>query len=301
MSKPDKNPGRNRPTEESRFTYNVSSVIRETKFLAEAVGDEFENKTPRGASFDRLVDLVWERLPGNLNPQKIEDSLRDLAGTFLTKELIYKTCWRMVGNVQRLRRNFSVPSWNGQKIVEWVPLQVVSTCYMKQGYRPGVLLGCQVMAGTPCSLMLFRWWSVTQCAFFAKDFGFSAPWGRYPFAVPEQLVSLRFYGRIVPRLCTPDPQFDKPGFPASLFKHNRKVIKRRFRVDPGYKCPIGLPSDFPCHHCPKGYKSCPAAVHREDWVKKACPGCNREDAPFDPGFPSNLCVDCQRKAAFRGS
>src|SRR5258708_1107526 len=109
MKKPDKGHKRPRPQVASRFTYNVSSVIRQTKLLSAVIENEFVNKTPRGKKFDRLVSLFWECLPGNLDVQKLEDSLRDLAGTLMTRELIRDVCWRMVGNLQRLRRNLAVP------------------------------------------------------------------------------------------------------------------------------------------------------------------------------------------------
>jgi hypothetical protein len=288
-----------------RQTYHVSEVLRLRDRLVEVVAGEYEDRVVRGDEFRRLVQIIYEGLPGEVGWEALEDSVRGLAGQTLTRERIAETCWRLAGNHQRLRQHRPVPPWKVQKFREWVPLQILS-CRRGQNARGkrGAFFLFRVMAGTPCPQTVFRWWSVAQCKFFSTDMGFTKPWGesRYPYSAPEQMVSLRLNGLVDPDLCGAEPMFKQVEFPDSLRDWNRELLKYRFRVDKGYDCPAGFSREFPCHHCPVGYKGkllCVAATHRRDWTRKECKGCGHDDAFFDPDTPGDLCVDCVVKNSYK--
>jgi hypothetical protein len=244
-------------------------------------------------------------LPGELHRPTLEDSLRHLAGALVTPELLDDTCWRLAGNLTRLRHRKAVPPWHGQQLMEWVPLQVLGCRRVKNARgRLGARLRFRIVAGTPCPRIVDRWWSMTQCRVYAPEFGFSRPVGRnaqprHPYGVPEQLVSLRLYGLIEPQLCGVEPAFRVVGWPDSVADWNREVIRRRLRVDPGYTCPRGYPTQFQCHRCPAGYVDCLAATHKHEWRTGPCPECHRPDALFDPDDTGGLCVDCTIQGAYR--
>lgn len=269
------------------------------KLLRDAVGLEFLNTTPRGADFDRLVDLVIEVLDPKLHRQTVADSIQNLAGTPLDDKLIDDTAWRLAGNLKRLRQRRAVPPWHGQKLPEWVPVQVVSCRRSKsKKYQSGATVGFRVMAGTPCPRIVLKWWSLKQCRFYSTDFGWSKPGGgksgppRYPYSAPEQLVGLRCHVLITPDESTTEPGFLVPRFPAEVAAWNSDMIKRRLRSGPTYRCPAGLPDSFPCQKCPRGYTTCKAGTHRLDWVERPCPVCGKQDAYFDPEGAADQCVDC---------
>lgn len=286
------------------YGHKIETVLKLKTDLKEILAFELGGKTIRGPLFDRLVDLCRENLPpkGRLDRDNLEESLRHLAGEVLTPEHLTEVCWRMAGNLPRLKEKRPVPPWHGQRLPEWVPMQVMSCRPLRQGRSMGSNFGMKMLAGTPAGRTVVKWWSVRQCrGLYADYFGFSKPWrDRYHFSVPEQFVGLRLYGHVEPELCGDGPMFEKVAFPPAIAEYNREVLRKRFRVDEGYRCPLGLSSSFPCHHCPKGYKSCAAATHRSDWARGPCPRCKHDDALFDPDVETNLCVDCYSRQAFRG-
>lgn len=268
---------------------------------------EFEGRTPIADQFARLVQIVYEAMPGKIPWPTLEASLMHLAGARVTRELIEQTAWRLAGNVKRLQQHRVVPPWHIQKLEEWVPLQVLSCRYKRMGKKIGAIFSFRIMAGTSCPLAVWKWWSLRQCAYFAPYFGFSKP-GRYnartppkyPYTHPAQLVTLRLYGMIDPELCEQEPAFSLIAWPPTVAEWNRTQIKHRFRIDEGYTCPKGYHATFECHRCPIGYLKCRAGTHRKNWETRLCSGCDRPDAMFDPDIPSDVCVDCQVQAVYRG-
>lgn len=254
-----------------------------------------------GKLFEHFVRTIWEKLPGHVDAAALADSVRDLAGRAISREEMGETAWRMMGNLPRLKARRTVPPWHLQKMREWVPVQITACRRTLQGHKRGALFTFRILAGSCCPKIVQRFWSLAQCYYFAPDFGFSRPGkqARHLFAVPEQFVSLRAYVLVYPELSLDGPGFRELDWPGTIKTHNKEQIKRRFRVDEGYACPIGHPSRFPCHRCPVGYLQCAAATHRKKWVKKRCPECENAKAFFDPESASKMCVDCTSKRAYR--
>ena len=263
-----------------------------------AVGEEFLGKTPTGTKFARLVSLVREILPGDIDFNTLEDSLRHLAGTRIDEKLLDDFCWRMAGNTRRLKEYRSVPPWHVQKLPEWVPVQVVSARRQRNTKGAvGALMGFRVLAGTSCPKIVYKWWSQKMARFLSQDFGFTRQRGnepgRFPYAHPEQLVSLRHYVMIDPAECDKEPGFSKVAFSGSMKEWNKNTLVARFRADRDFYCQMEKSAEeLPCHRCPLGYVTCRAATHRKDWVQKPCTHCSRADAWFDPEIAGDKCVEC---------
>lgn len=269
------------------------------------MGLEFLKKTPQGDSFVRLVTLIQELLPGNINYKTLEDSVRHLAGTPIDERTLDAVCWRLAGNHKRLRQRRAVPPWHSQKLPEWVPSQVVS-CRRERTPkgRLGARYGFRILAGTPAGLTAYKWWSMQMCRFMSGEMGFSRPNHRkitsFPYAVPEQLVGMRLYVRIMPEQCTNEPGFDGVGFPSSLQGWNKTTVKCRVRAQEGFSCKLNKRADeLHCYHCPIGFINCRAGTHRMDWVEKDCPICEKKSF-FDPESQGDACVDCFVRSVYRG-
>jgi hypothetical protein len=238
----------------------------------------------------------------------VAESVRYLVGARLTAAAVAELAHRLAGNRQRLRERRPVAPWAAQRWPEWVPVQILAVRRARDARDrdDGASLSFKIMAGTPCPIAVPQWWSLQRCRFLSRTFGFSRPMRRvsgmppkYPYSVPEQLVNLRVEMLVDPEKSVREPYLDATRIVPSLAEWNREVLRRRFRVDPGYECPEGYPHDLPCHRCHVGYLRCPAATHRLDYERAPCPQCGRADAWWDPESRSGVCVRCTIKAAGR--
>jgi hypothetical protein len=306
----------------------IGAVLELQQDAAVALTSELGGRLIDSETFPRLAGIFYELLPNaGLDAAALEDTLRRFVGRLLDEDLARELAWLVAGNLPRLRRG-PVGDWRTGRSPEWIPLQVVSCRRaMSPSGRWGALLGFVVLAGTPASLVFHRWWPLGRRRFplavcrvydpdktagelrraYPSDLGFSRNWGpdslrddKYPYREPEQLVQLRL-------LALSDPVMrdeEGPGFPAlavspSVDHWNRYKLKQRFRVDKGFVCPFGFPRALPCHRCMKGYASCPAATHAEDWYVAPCKHCGNDEAVFDPETAGSRCVDCYREARKR--
>jgi hypothetical protein len=271
-------------------------------------------ETPTAEVFDGLVSLVQSLLPSHdgklVDREALDRSLRYLAGTRLTDELLRDACWRIAGNLPLLHHRQAVPPWHVQPSQEWVPACVLSCKReLSPSGRRGAVFGLRLTGGRPCPRVVYRWWSLPQCRFYARHFRFSRPAAptavhpaRFPYAAPEQFVSLQLYVLIDPDLCSArEPGFRLVAWPRWLDDWNREVLRARFRLDAAHKCPRGYPRTVACQRCPAAVSECRAATHTKPWQARACPVCRRDPAWFDPGLSESQCVDCQRTHAWRKS
>lgn len=288
------------------YHYQLDKVMELRKLLKEAVGLEFLKKTPVGEQFGRLVTLFQEVLPDGIAYQTLEDSLMHLAGTHITERVLDATCWRIAGNVKRLKQRKAVPPWHVQRVPEWVPVQITA-CKRERTSKGkiGARFQFRVLAGTPAGLLMEKFWSLKFCRYISLDCGFSKYRKsrrtiKFPYTAPEQLVGLRLFARVMPKLSDKEPGFDGIGFTGTTTAHNKLTLGCRFRRLPDFRCQLELThEELPCHHCPVGFLKCRAATHRQNWVKKECPECGDEEAYFDPEKKAEKCVDCTVKSAYK--
>lgn len=303
--------------------YNIERILKTRAELRLALVTGFNHCTPRGEEFTRLVQTVLAFLPKEFTRDEsrrsfVEDSLRHLAGRRMTPELADDTAWRIAGNVPRLKYR-PVPPWQVQRIREWVPLAVTACWRRKVRQSLGSTYTFRVLAGSPCPRRVRKWLSQGMCRLLACGAGFEVRRHlrevRYPYQAPQQLVGFRLYGLVDPALCGRDPGFTFPlavdgtgrvrleqrVFPSGVRAWNRLQLRRTFRVDPGFTCPQGHPPSFPCHFCPVGYLECEAGKHKHNWTSGFCQRCQRADSWFDEELPSDVCVDCFNRDAYRNS
>lgn len=273
--------------------------------LKDAIAIEFLHTAPKGKSFDRLVSLILEVLPDNVVAPTIRDSVSHLLGTHIDENVLDEVCWRIAGNVKRLRQRHPVPPWKIQRIPEWVPVQITA-CKREKTTKGnmGALFQFRALAGTSASRTMDKFWSLKFCRYIAPDLGFSKFQRQrpmvFPYTAPEQLVGLRLSVQVTPELSGTSPGFTLIGYSPSFTSFNKNTLGCRFRTIKEFKCVMDLtPEELPCHHCPVGFTKCRAGTHRNDWVKQECPKCKEEEAFFDVDRKSDVCVDCQRQAAYK--
>jgi hypothetical protein len=296
------------------FNYPILQILKLRDSLTEVLRGEFEGRAVIASQFDRLVQIVHEQLPGDIDYETVYESCRHLAGVHLTAPDLKQFAHRMAGNLDRLTSRRPVTPWVVQKQREWVPLQITA---VKREYREKSGLGGVftffAMAGSVAGMTIRKWWSFKYCRYVSTKFKFSKPVSRkaknpakYPFSALEQLVTLRLYGLIDPELCNVnEPGFQQIKLHGSLNDWNRDQIRYRFRMeDEGYECPDDQPRDFLCHNCPRGYSpteegACRAATHAKSYEIRRCEHCDDDEAMFDPDWVGDVCVNCQRRAQSR--
>ncbi len=178
-----------------------------------------------------------------------------------------------------------------------MPVQAVRAVprlnYKKQ---QGYLFTFRVLAGTACPLHIHKHWTRPACAVAAKHMGHTKRNGKYPYKHPQQLVGLRMYCLVTPKLS----QQGSPGFfqtecPPSCIRYNRDILATRLGPRPE-SCPSGYLHE--CYKCTVGYSSCVGGTHRENYVKSFCSYCGQLSV-FDPENSSDKCVPCTERLQFR--
>lgn len=244
-----------------------------------------------GRDFDEFVGCVYRKLPKSIPFDSVYSSCLHLAGEELTAERLAKISWRLAGNIPKLKSGHAVTPWSGVDRPEWVPVQVLSADFdvSKRG-KFGATLRMRVLAGSPCTEELSKFWTTAYCHTFAARMGFSRfPSGPHPFEDVRELVNLRFYIEIAPH--TPKLEFEHLQVPGTSRNWNLKYIRRRSRV--GWSCPEKKPDSLPCFRCNVGQDRCPVSVHPSTYIRRECFECCK------PAWFENqealICVDCTNK------
>lgn len=289
-------------------SYQIDKILEKRNKLAEIFIHEAEGHLIVGEKFQKLVDIAYEELPGEIHYASLYESIRPLADTTPTAKTLTDLAHRLAGNVHNLKAHRAALPWSVQRHWEWVPMVVVSARRAKNsaGTKFGATLTFKIVAGTACTMMTQKFWSNKQCAYMAHHFGFSKPPRpnahtppKFPYISPEQYTTLRVYGLLDPHKSSGEigPVFDKIRFPPSVLAFNREQLKYRARIK-GYECPNNYPLTVLCHQCPVGYEDCRAGCHAKTYVTRDCALCTHA-APFDPDQQSPFCVNCTTKAIYK--
>lgn len=241
--------------------YDIARIVTVRDKLANFELTEWVGTEMVGEWFEAFVDRLCECLP-KVKRLAVWDSVRDIAGTVLTADTLFRLTWRLAGNVVRLQEGISAPPWHVQTELEWVPVQVFDWRADKSSRgKNGGTFAMRVLAGTACPLRLTTFWPTGFCKFIARRAGYTSRRSGMPFCHISELVNLRLWVQLDPTKSQPgSPGFWEVSCSAGLRGWNRAIIDKRFRKD-GFRCPYNY--DWQCFKCPVGYLECPAATHRE--------------------------------------
>ena len=267
---------------------------------------DFVGCTVGGDTITNLMARLVRLIP-NINVTALRTSLASLAGTKFDEHNFFDLAWRFAGNAEKLCQENTEPvlPWFCQRYPEWCPLEIIAGRYHskpprrgEKKRRPGHVFRMQVLAGSPCPLMVEKFWSIPEQKYLAGYLGYSAPWGERPFELPfpayeepfgHPFVRFRLFG-LFEQSDSRKPFFKTVRCTSGMLTYNRNIINWRRRID--YQCP----HDFThaCVDCEIGYLECMAGTHPYNFTVKHCVACGGElfHDP-DPGFPSGLCLDCQ--------
>lgn len=241
--------------------YNLSLIETQRQKLEDEAFFEFRGEALGPEAMTRLVANICRTLKVR-SADVVRESVRELAGQTMADNNIVRTCWRLAGNVDWLRKGVEVPPWHVQRYEEWVPVQVLAATRERRRNRWYSTYRMRVLAGTSCPLQISKSWVDAFIPILARRLGFSAPWGKHPLKSTVELVNLRFYVLCAPSLSRGSPGFEHVACGPGMIKWNRELIKQRRRID--FQCPEGFAHH--CYQCPVGYMDCSAATHREtDW------------------------------------
>lgn len=239
--------------------YNLSRIFTVRDRLLNETIVEFLGTELTGDWFDKFVDTLCEAL--DVDEPTIFDSVRYCAGEVLTRPVGYTLCWRLAGNLDKLKEGTAVPPWFTQEVEEWLPVQVLA-------WQPGLNVRgkpinnytLRVLAGSACTITTTAAWPTGFVRMIARQIGFTQRRGKMPYQHPSEFVQLRL--RILA-----DPARSKPGQlgfwevsgGAGLTRWNKEILAMRARIN--FTCPEGYTHQ--CYRCPMGYDNCEIAVHRD--------------------------------------
>ena len=284
---------------ETSYRYNVNWIVETRDLLSEAICFEYLNRNLSLADVKNIAQLVKELVSDNLVEDVLVESMRHLLGKQLQKAGARALSWRITGNVDRLRQQHAVPLWHGQRLREWVPVQIISG-HKKFNAKKRLVVDYtfRIIGGTAAGLSTKKTWSIKFCRFIARDFGFSKSGGtrrfrKFPYSSPEQLVGLRLHVLLDPEVSGKEPGFRDIRHTTTTKSFNSEMLGLRFRTNKQFKCLVELPeTKMPCHKCYVGFSKCIAGTHKSDWVVGRCNHCNRDEVFFDPERSSDRCISC---------
>lgn len=277
------------------------------------VGGELLGQQLDGESFRKLIYLVEAAMPKEVSAAVLMDSMNELPGEILTSAKWRKTAWRLAGNVDALIAGQARPVWTGQPNPEWMPMELVEATKFKKKFNgeTAIRMKFRVLAGSACSHIVEKTWSLKAARFYRMEFGFSRfskptketntrgkkRFVNFPYSDPMELVRLRVWGLFDEEGCLKGvPGFSKVRGSSMLTKYNRRILLARYKLDP--PCPIS--ATFTCWNCPVGYDKCKAGCHPRTWQKLVCKVCSNQ-AWCDPGGDRpGVCNSCVYKGAFSG-
>lgn len=246
--------------------------------------------TVSGDVLNRMVEALLDAAPPHVTRNAVFESVRALAGITLTRKEAAAFAWRLAGNIPALVAGQAVTPWAQQLRDEVVPVCVERVVGSRRRNKPGYILYCRVLAGSPCSLVIPQFFYADSLRAISKVVGFSTnSWGPMPYSgVAVYFVNLQFFAHLEVDLSRTQPGFRRVSVSSGMLKANKNILAVRYRTRP---CPFNY--EHSCANCFKGYADCGFAVHLKTYVEAHCRTC---DSPsfFDPEGPGLMCVNCAK-------
>lgn len=275
----------------------VETVLARRDRLATALAAEVAagGAALTGPACARLAEAALKALPPGARYDAAYRSACALLGTAPTPQVLNEFSWALAGGVALLRAG--TPAYPPQLPREPAPAVLrVAACRRLPAFRKDDLSKTRVryrgrVVSGPGTPLVVEWaWTAGFVGYLASrpdGLGFARfGKGGRPYQHYSTLVGMRLAAELS---AGPDgrPVLGAVWCTPSLQGFNRALTEMRFRST--FTCPFAF--THPCHHCPKGQGSCPAAVRPLDLVERRCPGCGQE-SQFDPAWPAEQCVRC---------
>tara|TARA_R110002051_G_scaffold61354_3_gene112512 strand:+ start:28585 stop:29517 length:933 start_codon:yes stop_codon:yes gene_type:complete len=286
---------------------SVERVLKRRDKLAESL-TQFLGRRLVGPSFHAFVDGLHAGLPAGSNVLRttLLNSVTDVLKRELSSELLINTCWRIAGNMEKLKDQESAGVWWHQKEFEWVPVRIVEAQTEKKS-RGGLhnMFVFQALAGTAASMKFAQGWSLRKTRYLAtfKDqkgngFGFGRSRvnargeqkGRLLLHDTRQFYGLRCFLLIDPNESKREPVSVEVGHSSATTAFNRDLLSQRDREESPCIKNLG---QFECYHCPYGEDNCNLATHPVTYEVGQCDKCGKR-AFFDIADIEyeNVCITC---------
>ncbi len=281
----------------------AASAVLISQIVDEAAYPYF-NDLMEGDTYLGFADAVAAVLKKKgVKPEVARKSCMPVMGGELTRTRLVEFATRVTGNLDLLKAGKPVGPFNGFTEPTWIPFRVLAALEARDRHgNYGCEFTLRAFAGAYCPGTLAKFWKPKVTSFLAREVGFSprrsGPMG---FQHPYQFVGLRFFGLAEPALARDGkPGFHKVACGTTLYKHNRGILRRRFRTDPEHLCPFGYNGAHfvACHRCGMGYRGvdgdtgCKAAVHPEVYESGMCNDCGEPEAIFDSTVSDVSCLAC---------
>jgi hypothetical protein len=287
---------------------SLNSIYARRDNLSSAL-TQFLGRTMVGADFQAFVDALHNKLTVSSVPvlrEVVKNSVKDVLKKNLTEDLLRNVCWRIAGNLSKLRAQEPAPEWTIQWETEWVIAQISSVYTVGRGRKVSHNLTFEIQSGSPTLQKINQKWSAKKIKYLAKHrndkqlgFGFGRSrtnskgeqLGTLLLQDVRQFYGLRCWLLIDAALSTEEPFAVEVGHTSSTMGYNRDLLKLRDRSHTA--CSKGLPSSQECHMCPYGRDKCKAATHAQSYVLKQCKLCEAKQFfdKEDLEFPE-YCVNC---------
>jgi len=269
--------------------YNLSKVaqLRDKLIASGYLNSYIDSKLTREQLLTFVDDLKLE-LGKHVSTQALMDSCIYLTQTVLTVRELKTLCWRLAGNVRRLKAGLAAAPWNCQQSDEWMPLQIISVePGVTESKRSIVTFRFRILAGTGCPLIIKRVFSPRFCGFLSKEFGFSRSYGDLPYNDPREYTSMGAYGLFTQALSVEgQPAFNKFYVPSSLLSQNKQLLAARSRA----KSPCPQRKTVDCLLCNQGQNNCPLAIRPRTLERGNCRKCGQAGW-YEPAVRA-LCRKC---------
>ena len=287
---------------------SISSVISKRDKLTKELTPFLGHKVI-GETFQSIVDRLHKALPVGVLRETVLLSLKHLLRSELTPNIALATCWRLAGNLERLKDHKPVPEWRCQHELEWAPAQVTDTKVFRKFKKFEFHVEFLVLAGTATNMQVFQKWSYKKLQYLAtyrNEFGHGFGFGRHRlnrrgeelgkllFMDVKQFYGLRCFLLLDPERSRDEPVASEIRNTAATMAYNRQLLKGRDRtVTP---CVKGLADTQECFTCPYGKDFCEFATHKLSYRVGICPACDQKGF-FDPAdrVYANECTVCAYK------
>lgn len=259
---------------------------------------------PRGFDPARAAEAALAHLPPGVDYSAVYRSLLPL-GTSPSPATIREAAWAIAADLGSLRAKTPVypPSVPAAATPVFVQFMAARRVYSKRSddetktrYRVRVVQG----RAAPISFDVV--WAdrlIRYRAIHPTGLGFSRPprgerpakVGAFMYQHPDTLVGMLAKADLLADPKEGRPKLDNVRGTPSIRAYNMALTAMRARQT--FTCPFSFPFPaHPCHRCPKGQTSCPAAVRPSDLVVAACSTCRVSDGLADPAWTGNPCVKC---------